>query len=409
MDYNTLVDMATELGYRLALSGAETFRVEESISLILRSYGLKAEVFAIPNCLIVSASTDSGMLQTRMRRIGDHGNNLDAVECYNNLSRRICAENPDPETAMQWLNETQRTQYHHSKWVRLLGYYLAGAGFAIFFGGTILDFVFAGICGIMIGAIGAAMSKLQANQFFTTIVSAFCIALFAYLLGASGLTERADTIIIGSMMLLVPGLLFTNAMRDIIYGDTNSGVNRIVQVILIAMALALGTAAAWSMVEVAWAAPTSIPGHDYHILIQLTGAALGCIGFSLLYNIHGFGVALCTLGGVLSWAAYYLVLKLTGSSLLGYFGAAVTSAVYAESMARIRKFPAISYLVISIFPMIPGAGVYYTMNYAIQGNMDAFTKAGTEAISIAGVIAVGILLISTGFRLWSNMKRIRCK
>ena len=54
MDYNVFLDLATDLGYELALSGAETFRVEESVSRVLATYGVEAEVFAIPNFLIVS-------------------------------------------------------------------------------------------------------------------------------------------------------------------------------------------------------------------------------------------------------------------------------------------------------------------------------------------------------------------
>ena len=83
MDYNTLLELTTDLGYELAMSGAETFRVEESVNRILSTYGLQPEVFAIPNCLIVSIETDDGDCLTRMRRIGPHGNDLDAVERFN--------------------------------------------------------------------------------------------------------------------------------------------------------------------------------------------------------------------------------------------------------------------------------------------------------------------------------------
>jgi hypothetical protein len=76
------MDLVINLGYKLAMSGAETFRVEESINLILKAYGLEAEAFAIPNCLHVSIKTEGGKPMTRMRRIGDHGNDLDAVERY---------------------------------------------------------------------------------------------------------------------------------------------------------------------------------------------------------------------------------------------------------------------------------------------------------------------------------------
>ena len=79
MDYNALLDMSTDLGYELAMAGAETFRVEESITRCLSAYGVECEVFAIPNYLIVSIKNDEGHPITSMRRIGYHGNDLDAV------------------------------------------------------------------------------------------------------------------------------------------------------------------------------------------------------------------------------------------------------------------------------------------------------------------------------------------
>ena len=88
MDYNILLDLATDLGYELAMCGAETFRVEESVSRVLSSYGIASEVFAIPNYLIVTVMMEDGTPITRMRRIGSHGNDLDAVETFSGLSRR---------------------------------------------------------------------------------------------------------------------------------------------------------------------------------------------------------------------------------------------------------------------------------------------------------------------------------
>jgi uncharacterized membrane protein YjjP (DUF1212 family) len=124
MDYNTLLDVAVELAYRLAMSGAETFRVEDSVNRIMHSYGIAAETFAIPNCLHVSIETPDGSPITRMRRIGFHGNDLDAVEKYSNLSRRICAEKPDPAVAMQWLQECSSKLRKYSVPVYLIGNFL---------------------------------------------------------------------------------------------------------------------------------------------------------------------------------------------------------------------------------------------------------------------------------------------
>lgn len=407
MDYNTLLQLCTDLGYRLAMCGAETFRVEESINLIMRSYGIQAEAFAIPNNLTVSIETPEGKPMTRMRRIGMHGNDLDSVERYTNLSRRICSEKPEPKTAVQWLKETDASLLRYNKSWQLMGNFLGAAGFSVFFGGNLPDTIIAGICGLVVGTVGILMDKLNANQFFRTIIASFLMALLAYALAACNIANNSDTVIIGTLMILVPGLLFTNAMRDIIYGDTNSGVNRIVQVFLIAAAIALGTAAAWSTISLILGVPANIPTLEHSAITQLTVCYIGCLGFVILFNIHGPGGLLCALGGTIAWAAYLLAFKISGNDLSAYFWAAMAASLYSEIMARIRKCPAISYLVISIFPLIPGASVYYTMNYAVRDEMALFADKGMHTIAIAGVIAVGVLLISTLFRMGTTWKRNR--
>ena len=349
MNNDILLDLATEIGYRLAMSGAETFRVEESINRILTAYGVESEVFAIPNCMTVSIKTNNGQSLTRMRRVAHHGNDLEAVEQFSNLSRRICNEIPPAETAVQWLNDTKKACRHYSAAMDLVGHFLGAFGFSLFFGGNLVESLCSGACGVIIGLVNRFLNKLRVNPFFTTIASAFLMALAAYGCGALGVADNTDSPVIGALMLLVPGLLFTNAMRDIIFGDTNSGTNRIVQVLLVAAAIALGTGAAWNLADQLWNSSISAAPLSHGWFFQCIAACIGCLGFSLIFNIHGPGVALCVLGGGLSWAAYCAVLHYSGSDILAYFGAAITSAAYSETMARIRKYPAFSYLVVSIF------------------------------------------------------------
>lgn len=398
MDYNVLINLSCDLGYELSMSGAETFRVEDSVTRVLTSYGMQSEVFAIPNCLIVSITTDSGQPITRMRRIGYHGNNLDAVEKLNALSRAICNRHPAPETAMEWLELVRNSIPQYGLMMYLLGNFMGASGFAVLFGCNFSDMLLSGLCGIFGGLANRLMNHMRVNPFFTTIASAFVMAFLAYGLNIAGLAGNVDGVIIGGLMILVPGLLFTNAMRDIIYGDTNSGVNRFVQVILIAFAMALGTAVALNASTLLWRAPASLAGENNSLLVTSIFAVVGCIGFSILFNIHGPGGLLCALGGIVSWVIYSLVVKYIGNDMYGYFWGAVFASVYAEIMARVRKYPAISYLVVSLFPMIPGAGIYYTMNYAVLGDMESFAAQGMHTAAIAGVLAVGVLLVSTVVR-----------
>lgn len=404
MNYNKVLDMATEVGHRLAINGAEIFRVEESITRILCAYGIEAQVFAIPNCLIVSTETPDGSPITKMRRIRANGTDIASVEQYSDLSRKICSEIPDPDIAAQWIKDTDNAHMSYNSPIILTGYFFSAAGFAVFFGGGWIEFLIAGLCGLLTGILLRFLNRFHVNPFFSTTAAAFLLAIAAYFVGGLIAPCNADAIVTGTLMILVPGLLFTNAMRDIIFGDTNSGINRIVQVLLIAAAIALGTGAAWNLARSAWNLADTEAVTQTNIALQCLAAFIGCTGFLSVFNVHGAGALLCSLGSFLVWLVYSLILHYTGNDLLGYFIASLFSAAYSEVMARIRKKPAIAYLVVSIFPLLPGAGVYFAANYLVRGDISSFVSTSSHTIAIAGTLAVGMLLVSTVVRLWYSWK-----
>ena len=364
MDYYLLTDLAARVGYHLALSGAETFRVEETIRRIIGAYGIECEAFSIPNCVMVSLEAANGKPLMVMKRVGFHGNDLESVEKLNALSRRICAETPDPSVAAQWLDETLKGRRHYSVPVYYLGNFCAAAGFCPVFGGTLRDSLFAGLLGLIIGFVSRQMDRRETNPFFSTIVEAFAMAVPAYLAAGFHLVDYIDFVIIGTLMILVPGLLITTSMRDIIYGDTNSGINRIVQVLLSAFAIALGTAAAWRVTSGVYGLTVASGSASYPAWAQAVMIFVACTGFFILFNVHDWGSILCALGGVFTWMTYLLCRDLGMSIYSMNFFAAVVSALYSELMARSRKYPVTSYLVISLLPLVPGAGIYYTMSPA---------------------------------------------
>ena len=402
MNYDLILDFVTELGYHLAMSGAETYRIEESINRVLAAYGIESQVFAITNSLTVCIRTAEGKSVTRMKRIDYHGNDLDSVEKFNSLSRRICAEKPDPQIALEWLRDTCASRIQYKLPITLLGGLLGAAGYSVFFGGTLADGLCAAVCGMILCLTDRFLVKHKTNPFFKTITCAFIMTMVAYITGVLRIANNIDMVIIGTLMILVPGLIFTNAIRDIIYGDTNSGINRIVQVFLIAAAIALGTGVAWNLSNSLFGMPTNQPAITHSPIIQCIAGFVGCTGFFILFNIHGSGAFLCSLGGGITWAVYCAISYLGGNPIISSFVATLIASLYAETMARIRKYPAISYLVVSLFPLIPGAGIYNTTNHLIQGDMVKFASQGKQTIAIAGVIAVGVLLTSSIVRLVSE-------
>ena len=398
MDYYLLTDLAATMGYHLAMSGAETFRVEDTIHRILRAYGVECEVFAIPNSVSVSLEAANGKPLMIMRRIGFHGNDLEKMEKLNALSRQICAKKPALDEAMEWIHETLASCRTYSTGAFYLGNVLVGIGFCLVFGGALSDCLWAGLIGLIIGLVTRFMDRREANPFFSTILASCLMALPAYAAAGLGWLKSPDAAIIGALMLLVPGLLITNSMRDIIYGDTNSGIFRIVQVVLTALAIALGTAAAWQLTAGLYG-QTASATMSWPAWAQAAAVFVGCCGFCILFNVHGRGLVLCIIGGAAAWMVYLLCSALGCDVYAANLFAAVFAALYAEIMARVRKCPATPYLVIATIPMLPGAGVYYTMSLGLEGSMMASVAKGLQTIGIAGSLAVGILLVSTVFRL----------
>ena len=408
--YEELLEFAVALANKLQACGAETYRVEETIVRIVKAYGVsKVDTFVIPTCIMASLETETQIL-TKIRRLKSGDTMLDGIERYSALCRKICAEKPDMKEARRQLLAVQASVCSYGSFIYYLAAFLIGAGFGVFFGGALLEALASGICGLAAGAALRFMGKLNANAFFKSFVCSFILAFIANALTAVGLCKNADIASIGALMILVPGFLFTNSLRDVIYGDTMSGINRLVQVLIIAVALVVGSSAAVSLARQLFSSiPTDLVPIDHPLAIQCLAGMIGTLGFALMFNMHGRGIPFALLGSVISWLVCSVLMRLGLSEPASYLIPAAVSGFYAEVMARIRKFPATSYLLAALVPLIPGAGVYYTMDFLRRGmGAEAYQK-GMATAAIAGAMAVGVLLISTAFRMWGVWKKNRKK
>lgn len=126
---------------------------------------------------------------------------------------------------------------------------------------------------------------------------------------------------------------------------------------------------------------------------------IATLAFSVLFNIKGKNTWLAALGGGLSWLFYILALKYTVSQPLAFFYASVAVAVYSEIMARVRKCPVTIFIICGILPLVPGGGMYYTMLASVEGNVTKSLNTGLSTLTIAGAIAVGVILVSSLTRL----------
>ena len=223
---------------------------------------------------------------------------------------------------------------------------------------------------MVIGLCMALMTRLGANLFFRTIAGGAASALAAVALHRLGVGQNQDLIIIGALMALVPGIAMTNAMRDIMAGDMVAGISK------------AGGGAAHRRGHRSGHRPGPGPDPDGDgrramreallYLLPCVYAFLACIGFSMLFNIHGAGMLICAGGGALGWLCYLLTGPLVGNDIIQSFFAALVISAWSEVMARLRKCPVTSYLLVALFPLVPGGGIYYTMEHALNGDTELF-------------------------------------
>ncbi len=235
-----LISCMLDIGKAMFKSGAEISRVEDTLIRIGRSYGAKrVNAFALASLILVSIEFSDGEEITRTRRIRKGlQNDFVKLEAFNALSRRFCEGNMSVDSLYDgYLAISSKKP---SKLIIYSGSALASGAFAMFFGGNIFDSVVSALFGILICLMQQKLTPLCRNNITFVVIASFITGLCISLVSAPFGFMHADKIMIGDIMLLVPGISITNSVRDIFVGDTITGSMSFVESILSAGALAAG-------------------------------------------------------------------------------------------------------------------------------------------------------------------------
>ena len=228
------------IGEELLVSGAEVNRVEDTIRRICTAYGAeRVDVFTITSSIVTTIyGADFGAC-TQTRRVSGMAYDLNRLDALNRLSRRICSENLSPEDVRAELKHIDAGP-RYSFGMQLLIYALISGSFSIFFGGSLRDMLASALIGILLKLFESALRRKAHNALVTGLLCSSVGGLLAQLSVRLGLGVHADLIGIGNIMLLIPGIAFTNSLRDLFSGDTITGLIRFLESMLLAIVIALG-------------------------------------------------------------------------------------------------------------------------------------------------------------------------
>ena len=241
MEMKKVLKYAMEIGECMLVSGAGVSRVEDTISRICKAYGAKeANVFSITSSIVTTIEDEKGEILTQTKRIRSYKTDFTKLDELNQLSRYMCNELPEEEEVKRKISEIKKGKVVVFTEEVLTSAVIAAA-WASFYGGGITEGIIAMIAGAFVAVLARYIKILAPNEMVLNFLLSFFVAAFAYISAKFGLTEDYGKIIIGNIMLLVPGVAFVNALRDMIGGDMMSGIFRVCESILLAVFLAAGS------------------------------------------------------------------------------------------------------------------------------------------------------------------------
>ncbi len=234
---------AMDVGEGILRCGGEIRRVEDTVTRICRAYGaVHVEVFTITSLIIASVRMADGSYSSQTRRILQNSTDLHRLRLYNEISRDICGGGLGIDEAQRRIKLAKHSKPYPA-WMMYVGAVFGAGGFALFFGGSWLD-------GIAAAVIGVLMMLLEnhkpafVNSMAQATISSFVAGVLAELSMYFGMCHNMDIVMIGTIMLLIPGMTIGTSMRDMLCGDIATGSLRLTQSLLLACVIALGYGAA---------------------------------------------------------------------------------------------------------------------------------------------------------------------
>lgn len=241
MNYKLLVDTAMLTGEIMLIGGAETYRVEDTMTRILKISGLeKTETFVTPTGIFLTLGDSSIDAISLLKRVENRITNMSNIYEANNISRKLCSGDISLEEAYERLKRIKISKQYSDRTYNICTI-AASLFFSVLLGADWLNCLIAGVNGSLIVLVVTITRKLKINMFIKNLVSSILIAINSmFFLHVLNLPLQMDTLIGGSVMPLLPGVAITNAIRDTLQGDYLSGGGRAIEAFVSAASTASG-------------------------------------------------------------------------------------------------------------------------------------------------------------------------
>ncbi len=407
-----VLEVASEAGHILLENGAEISRVEDTMERISSHYGVHTgHFFVLSNGIFTTSSSNK---YANVEFIPIRGIQLSKVVEVNRLSYRIAADKVSLTQARAELDAI-RDEPMKPAWEQIVGSAFGAAGFCAVFGGGFMDCAAAFVVGTLLYLFLLFIS----SRYLSKIVGGICNSLVATLLCLAsyrlGFGSSLSNIIIGAIMPLIPGVPFVNGVRDLADSDYIAGTTRLTDAMLGFFCIALGVGTSFvldgsifqGMIELKG---VTVNAETAGLGWQILAAFIGTFAFAILFGVPRQQYATCGIIGAIGWAAFLIM---TRAGIAGTMVSITFSTVLICLMSRMvavwDKCPSTVYLLCGIFPLVPGAGIFWFTYYLVAEKFRLSMTTGFNAGMAAIAIVLGIILAMEFPQRWFSKLRRKSK
>lgn len=248
--------LALYAGEIMLRNGAETYRVEDTIFRICRSKGFKyVESIVTPTGIYISIDRKDDETDTMLsfnKRIRDRTTNLSKVAMVNDFSRKFVNGDYTIKEGMHRLTEIDDKTLPYKTYLHGLAAGFGSGFFVLLLGANFLEFICTFISNFILMYTLKKMSQYHFSIFFSNLIGGILVSSLAVLLSLFHEMIDIDLVIVGGIMVMVPGVAITNAVRDSIGGDIISGIARAGEALVVAISIAFGvgfTLNLWNLIS----------------------------------------------------------------------------------------------------------------------------------------------------------------
>ena len=402
-DRQEIMEIAMRAGHILLENGAEISRVEETIDRICRHYGIQsANSFVLSNGIFSTMGNQREEFFARVQHIPVSGAHLNRVAAVNQLSREIEEGKHTIADLERCLDDIENMPGKRNI-VQIMASAVGSGAFCLFFGGDLLDSAAAFLSGMLLYVYilygGYRLSRLVEHILGGALVTFLCMVFYHL-----GLGHNVSSMIIGSVIPMIPGValhqrdpgsdgrgLYCRFGADDGYGAGGPGdrpgsgddVHRLLPDHR--RESAMTELSAW------FAFFPSFPTGE--LFKQLLAAGVGTAAFSVLFYVPRKYYGFCAACGAWGWLTYF-VLEWAGMTVTeATFFAAAAVVFLSRLFAVMERCPATLFMIPGIFPLVPGAGIYWTAYYIVTDQMELASRTGFSAVKAAVAIVLGIIFV----------------